>query len=398
MERYTIQKEKLRQASEYLAAEGIDLWLIPTREGSDPSLELLTKVKTVGLGAFLIASDGTCTAIASSIDAQDIEESGLFDRVIAYTDSFEAALKEAVAGAMPGSIAMNYSSGDHLCDGLGEGLYRMVAEELKDVYTGEYRSSEKVLSRVRAVKSPEELERLKKAIAVTNEIYDDVFPKIRVGMSEIEVGDLFVEAMRVRNVVNGTYGELAPPMVLKERIAHRRPGEARLEPGDFLIIDFSVAWDGYCSDIARTGYVLKDGETEAPAQMRETFENARDAISAAFRAVRPGVRGWEIDDVARRFLLEKGMPEITHATGHQIGLAVHDGGTLLGPRWSRYGQAPFGELAEGMVFTLEPTILRDSGYSALVEENILVTADGAECLSERQMELYLIPSSSNQRG
>lgn len=390
MDRYVIQKEKLAQASDYLRDEGIDLWLIPTREGSDPSLDLLTRVKTVGAGAFLITAGGEHLAVASSIDAQDIRESGLFTHVETYTDSYEEALEKTVARLAPGVIALNYSVNDHLCDGLGTGMYRLVTGALKNVFKGEYRSSEKILSRVRAVKSAEELKNLKRAIDITTEIYDIVFDRIRVGMSEIEVGDLFVEEMRKRGVINGTYGELAPPMVLKERIAHRRPGEARLEPGDFLIIDFSVAWEGYCSDIARTGYVLKEGETRPPAAMRETFENARDAISAAFEAVKPGRKGWEIDKTARDFLLEKGMPEITHATGHQIGLAVHDGGTLLGPRWARYGTAPYGEILEGMVFTLEPTILRDTGYSALVEENILVTKDGAEYLSKRQTELYLI--------
>lgn len=393
MEPYAIQKEKLRQASGYLSEEDIDLWLIPTREGSDPSLDLLTKVRTVGAGAFLVYADGRCVAVASSIDAQDIEESGLFDRVIAYTDSYEEVLRDIVAEAKPRSIALNYSEGDHLCDGLGEGMYRLVTRTLKDVFSGTFCSSEKILSEVRAVKSPEELNCLKKAIQITTEIYDAAFARIKVGMSEIEIGELFVDEMRRRNVVNGS-GEAAPPMVLKERIAHRGPGEARIEPGDFLIIDFSVAWEGYCSDIARTGYVLRDGENEAPAAMRETFMNARDAITAAFDEVRPGKAGWEIDETARRYLLDHGMPDITHATGHQIGLAVHDGGTLLGPRWSRYGQAPFGLLSEGMVFTLEPTILRDTGYSALVEENILVTGSGAEFLSDRQMELYLIPSGT----
>ena len=390
MDRYAIQKEKLEQAAGYLRDEGIDLWLIPTREGSDPSLDLLTRVKTVGAGAFFITASGKHLAVASAIDAQDIQESGLFSKVETYSDSYEEVLRKVVAEIDPGTIAINYSVNDHLCDGLGTGLYRLVTKALKGVYNGEYCSSEKMLSRVRAVKSAEELKNLKKAINITNDIYDIVFSRIKIGMSEIEVGDLFVEEMRKRNVVNGTYGELAPPMVLKERIAHRRPGEARLEPGDFLILDFSVAWEGYCSDIARTGYVLKEGETEAPPAMRETFENARDAISAAFEVVKPGKKGWEIDQTAREFLLNRGMPDITHATGHQIGLAVHDGGTLLGPRWARYGRAPYGEILEGMVFTLEPTILRDEGYSALVEENILVTEDGAEYLSRRQTELYLI--------
>lgn len=396
MGKYTIQKEKIAQASRYLKEEGIDLWLIPTREGSDPALDLLTKVRTVGLGAFIITAGGTAMALTSRIDIQDVEESGLFEKVFTYADSFEDSLRTIITDMNPQSIALNFSTDDHLCDGLGQGLYNLVTRSLQEVFSGEFVSSEKILSKVRAVKSSEEIRCLKKAIEITNDIYDRVFTKIRVGMSEIEIGELFVDEMRAGNLVNGFIGEMAPPMVLKERISHRKPGEARIEPGDFFIIDFSISWEGYCSDIARTAYVLRKGEIDAPDAMKETFINAFEAISRAFSAVRPGVKGWEIDTIARSFLLEQGMPEITHATGHQIGLSTHDGGTLLGPKWPRYGSAPYGEIAEGMVFTLEPTILRDVGFSALVEENILVTGNGAEYLSRRQKELYLIPYSESK--
>ena len=76
--------------------------------------------------------------------------------------------------------------------------------------------------------------------------------------------------------------------------------------------------------------------------------------------------------------------------GFHIGVTdLHDGGTILGPQWERYGDAPYGELEEGNVFTIEPTILMSPQPSMLVEENVLVTADGAEWLSERQTHLWL---------
>ncbi|HZJ10019.1 MAG TPA: M24 family metallopeptidase, partial [Trueperaceae bacterium] len=80
---------------------------------------------------------------------------------------------------------------------------------------------------------------------------------------------------------------------------------------------------------------------------------------------------------------------ISHATGHQVGRHVHDGGVILGPRWERYGDAPYGALEEGNVFTIEPTILMSPAPSMLVEENVVVTASGAQWLSERQTSLWL---------
>ncbi len=196
--------------------------------------------------------------------------------------------------------------------------------------------------------------------------------------------------MSRRGVVEAGSKELVMPIVMKERIAHRAPGNAVLQKGDFLIMDFGIDFQGYCSDIARTVYFLKDGETKAPKAIQEKFDAAHEAITRASQAIHPGVIGYEVDQVAREYLLSVGMPEITHATGHQLGQFEHDGGAMFAPRWERYGNAPYGMIEENMVLTLEPTILNDNDYSILCEEDILVTKTGAEFLSKRQDELILI--------
>uniref|UniRef100_UPI001124FA4D M24 family metallopeptidase n=1 Tax=Escherichia coli TaxID=562 RepID=UPI001124FA4D len=75
--------------------------------------------------------------------------------------------------------------------------------------------------------------------------------------------------------------------------------------------------------------------------------------------------------------------------GHGVGRAVHDGGPLLGPRWDRSGQTPYGMIEPGMVFTLECGVATARGYLGL-EEEIVVEADGARWLSPPQTELWLI--------
>jgi Xaa-Pro aminopeptidase len=84
------------------------------------------------------------------------------------------------------------------------------------------------------------------------------------------------------------------------------------------------------------------------------------------------------------------MPELTHATGHQIGAYAHDGGAMFAPKWERYGNAPYGVIQPGMVLSLEPTVFYDDDFCAIVEEEILVTQYGAEFLTKRQDELILI--------
>ncbi|MGG4498539.1 M24 family metallopeptidase [Brevibacillus reuszeri] len=389
---YIINQQKMEQAVQYLQDGDIDLWLILTSEGSDPCLPLVTGVKSVGPAAFIIGKDGQKYAMCSSIDAQDIEESGLFDQVLKYSTELGQTLQALVGQLQPKTIALNYSRKENLADGLTTGRYRWLCDVLKDCFIGQFVSSESFLEKLRSIKTALEVERIQQAIFITQDIYEEVFAQLKVGLSEIEIGQLFVRAMEKREVVNGVDRTLSMPIVMKERIAHRPPGEAIVEPGDLVIMDFSVDYEGYVSDIARTVYFLKPGEIKAPAHIQAAFEAAHAAITEAGNTLKPGVQGFEVDLVARNLLLDRGMPEITHATGHQIGRDVHDGGALLGPRWERYGNAPYGVIEAGMVFTLEPTILPEDGPTFIVEENVLVTETGIEYLTVRQDELILIPS------
>lgn len=387
---YEVNQEKIKQSIELLKQEEIDMWIVYSSEGSDPAVPLLTGIHTVGPTAFVVTRDGYAYALCSRIDAQESQQSGLFDQVLIYQTDLSEILKPLVEEKAPEKIAINISQNDNLCDGLTMGRYRWLKRTLGEMYAERFVSSESFLSKLRSVKSPEEIRRIQKAVDLTTEIYDEVFEQLRPGLSESEVGQIFLKEMEKRNVVNGLSKQLTMPMVLKERIAHREPGDAVVESGDFLIMDFSVEYQGYVSDIARTAYFLREGETQAPEEMRKSFDAAFDAITLAKEAIQPGMQGFEIDQVARKHLLDCGMPEITHATGHQIGRATHDGGTLFGPKWERYGSAPYGTIDAGMVFTLEPTILRKEGTSILVEENIVITESGAEFISKRQESIILI--------
>lgn len=387
---YQVQKEKLDQTIDYLNKLNIDMWLIFTSEGSDPCIPLVTGVGTVGPGIFIITKEGKKLALCSSIDAQDLEESLLFDEVLKHSGSLEKILVDVITKIKPRNIALNISPEEHLADGLTAGRFRWIKNNLRDVFHGEFVSSEPFLSLIRSIKTKTEIELIEKAVKVTEEIYTRVFRKMRAGMTEKELGALFVKEMEDENVVNGIDRAFSMPIVLKENIAHRGPSEAVINEGDLVIFDFSVEVEGYVSDVARTVYFLKEGETDAPEQIKQAFSAVHEGISKAANMIKPGVKGYEVDLASRNYYLSLGYPEISHATGHQIGRDVHDGGVLLGPRWKRYGKAPYGELQEGMVFTIEPTLFLDNGIHFIVEENVVVTAQGMRYLTKRQNELILI--------
>lgn len=385
-----IAEQKLAQAAEYLRQENIDLWLIYASEGSDPAVSLLTGLKTVGRTFFLFTKEGKRYALCTTIDALESKNSGLFDEVFTYPQDPKERLNELLDMIAPHTIALNYSEEDNLCDGLTTGRYRYLSRILSK-YVDSFQSSEKILQRIRSIKTSEEIAAVRKAVEITEEIYQEVFAQLRPGLTEYEIGQMFVDGMSRHGVIAAATKDMSMPIVMKEKISHRDPGNAVVQPGDFLIMDFGVDYMGYCSDISRTAYFLKPGETEAPERFRMIFESAHNAISAAFSVAKPGAKGYEVDAAARSYLVSRGLPEITHATGHQIGRQEHDGGTMLAPKWNRYGKAPYGVLEKDMLFTLEPTVLMGDGdYSVLCEEDIHITEDGAEFISHRQESLVLI--------
>ena len=389
-EQHQLHTEKIAQARAYMAQEGIDCWLIRDRGVGDRSVALLFGTPTRSDALYLITADRVI-AIASPEDAPTVRDAGLFDETVVYEGTSGAAAAAAIVERLdPARIALNRSRDNNLSDGMAMGAYRQLIAALGATYRERTVSSEGFIQGLRSIKSEQEVAYIRRAIAITLEIYDEVFAALRPGMSEIEIGELFIAGMKSRGVINGITRELTPPIVMKHKIAHRAPGEGILERGDYLIMDFSVDYMGYCSDIARTAYVLKEGETHASEAMERAFRTVRAATDRAVEALRPGAIGKDVDHAARQYVLDHGYPNIFHAVGHQVGRDVHDGGTILGPEKKNYRKESLGTIEVGMVFAIEPTILYEEGPAIISEDNYLVTATGVELLGEPQRELVLV--------
>ena len=172
--------------------------------------------------------------------------------------------------------------------------------------------------------------------------------------------------------------------------AHAGPTDRAIEPGHIVNVDFGVRRNGFCSDLQRTWYVLRAGETQAPAAVQRGFDTILKSIRDAAAAIRPGVTGAAIDDVARGVVTAAGYDEYPHGTGHQIGRVAHDGGGGLLPRWERYGDRPLLPIEAGQCFTIEPRLTVAGHGIATCEDIVVVEEGGAKFLSRPQEALWLV--------
>ncbi len=382
--------EKSKQARDLLAHD--ELWLFLTREGSDPASRLVFDAGVSGMAAFMLHPDRGVLALVANYDEGHVDRLGVFNEIRAYERSFEDAFKQWLQEIKPTTLYLNYSESDHLSDGLSHGQYLKIKTITDTVLPdAKLSSSEDLLSIVRGCKTNEELQRLQKAIDASSELYQQLLPKLKVGQSEKEIQSLMLDIAKDLGfeMELGDYGG-ALVCINRVGLAHRAPGNDSVQAGDLVILDHGLYFQGYCSDLARTIYFKKENETQAPEKEQHAFQSAFDAITKAFEALKPDLEGWQIDKIARDHHLANGYPEISHATGHQIGRHIHDGGAILGPKWERYGKAPYIPLAQGNVFTLEPTILQSPEPSMLVEENVVITKEGASWLSKRQTHLWTV--------
>ena len=391
----TLVPEKLDQAVEILGEQDVDLWLTLVRETlltTDPCLDLVAGVYCAWQGAFLVSRTGERIAIVGRFDAPSVVQLGAYD-VVGYDESVRPALREVIERLAPRSIAVNYSESDPAADGLTHGLWRVLQETLaRSLYAERLVSSEGIVNALRGRKSPEEVRRIRGAVEATEEILERVGAELRPGQSEVEIASRMHDEVAALGLGYAWGKEHCPAVNAgpEKEVGHSAPGDLLTNRGELLHVDFGVSRDDYCSDLQRVWYFLDEGETSPPEDVARTWQALWDSVDAGVELLRPGVAGWEVDAAARKSLMAAGFPEPKYALGHQLGRRAHDGGTLLGPPWDRYGTAPMGRVEEGNVFTVEfGTAVPGRGYIGL-EEDVLVTADGVEWLSTPQRELWLV--------
>lgn len=391
-----VYQEKIKQADQLLAEFELDAWLVfvrETAEHTDPVIKLLGPLNAVWEAAFVFGRGGQRIAIAGQGDDEAIRRLRLFDEVIPYTQSIRDELVRVLTRLNPRTIGLNYSRSDVSADGLTYGMFLNLQEYLRGTpWLDRLVSAEAFVDAWRGRKTSQELNRMRRANDIAMEIFEATGEWLRPGLSEKEIHQFAHEQTRQRGVETSWEADFCPGLNAGPNSpwGHVGASDEKTAPGYTLNMDFGVKVNGYCSDHQRVWYFLREGETKAPPEVVKIFEAVVGAIQAAADFVRPGVQGWEVDAVARDYLVKAGYPEYPHALGHSVGRYAHDGGMGFYPRWERYGNKPYSQIAENGVFTLELGVRSEFGYISL-EEEILVTATGCEWFSPPQQALMLVP-------
>lgn len=390
-----IQLEKIQQAVGILQEQNVDLWLTFVREtehNADPALPLISPVNVTWHTALIITRSGYKVAIAGRYEIANFQRMGIWDETISYDQSIQPALLEVLNRLQPAQIAVNYSESDTAADGLSHGMYLTLRRYLQGT-PYQLISAENILMSLRGRKTPAEIARIRAAVALTDDIIKRITAFLKPGLSELDIAR-FIHAEYAKEGVIPSWDHAYCPTVTvgaDSPVGHVSPSaEYITAPGKLVRIDQGVVLNEYISDIQRVWYLQPQGETSIPAPIQHAFDSVRAAIMAAAAVLKPGAQGAVVDDAARQTIVAAGYPEYQHAVGHHIGRTVHDGSTLLGPRWERYGQTPYGIVEAGNCFTLELGV-SVPGYGLVsLEEDVLVTDHGIEWLGAPQTEIFVV--------
>ena len=235
----------------------------------------------------------------------------------------------------------------------------------------------KEINGFRAVKEEWELAIMRKAQAITDKAFAEVCPRIKVGMTELELQAELIYCL----YKNGATGLAFDPIVVSgpnSSLPHGVAGERVIQEGDFVTMDFGALYMGYCSDMTRT--VAVGFATE---EMEKIYNTVLEAQLAGLAASKAGVPGKDIDGAARKVITDAGYGEyFGHGYGHSLGLEIHE---APNPNVRNEDGMPLGAVASA-----EPGIYLPGKFGVRIEDCCVFLEDGIEILTKSPKNLIIV--------
>ncbi|MBI4035609.1 aminopeptidase P family protein [Candidatus Daviesbacteria bacterium] len=226
----------------------------------------------------------------------------------------------------------------------------------------------------RSIKTEDEIKKIEQACKLGDKAFEYILKKIKPGVTEKEI------AFELEYFVKKAGADLSFPSIVacskNSSIPHHQTGNTRLEErrGQFVLLDFGVKLENYCSDMTRTVFFGKP--TQQQRRIYETVLAAQqkviDYITESLKSGKP-VKAVSADKAARDYIISKGYPSIPHSLGHGIGLEVHEHPSLS-PKSKEI-------LKEGMVFSIEPGIYIEDFGGVRIEDLFVLKKGGLQQLT-----------------
>jgi Xaa-Pro aminopeptidase len=230
---------------------------------------------------------------------------------------------------------------------------------------------------LRAVKGPDELDAIRRATEITNQVYEALAEEQFSGRTEQELVWRMTELFHEHGADEPAFAiDIAAGSTASS--PHAVPGDRVVEEGELVLVDAGAKVDGYCSDCTRTFAV-----GEVSDSLREIYDVTREAQQAGLDAVRAGAAGREVDAAARAVIADAGYGEnFGHGLGHGLGLLVHEAPNLRPESTDT--------LEAGNVVTVEPGIYLSGVGGVRIEDLVVVTEDGCDVLTSFPKDLTAV--------
>lgn len=223
-----------------------------------------------------------------------------------------------------------------------------------------------VVEKMRSVKDAAELEKLRHVCRLTDRLFDHILGILKPGMAERSLA-AEIDIWMIRNGMSPSFGTIVASGA-RGALPHGRASEKPIEEGDLVTMDFGGYFDYYTSDMTRTVCVGK-----ADSKQKEIYDIVLDAQMAGVDAAQAGLKGREVDSVARKMIESKGYGQyFGHGLGHGVGLEVHEE-----PRFSVTDE---NTMEPGMVLSVEPGIYVPGWGGVRIEDLVVITDKQAEVL------------------
>lgn len=394
------------------------VWIM-INDGSADKLFSKYFFKGLDTKTICIVSQNKIYLIVSGLDKDNLEkityekgEKNLVETYIYNTvNELEQIIEDVIAKLhFPSDISLSYSTiSDNTIDILTHGAYIDLTNLLKIPYKKYFKrvkfsSAEHIIYDLVSRKTDKQIQRLKMLATITDLILKETFSRITVGLTEIEIVELThkVTDEVIKKVTSKKDNEImyydmawdnCPIVLTGENLAkggHSLPSKRKLKYEDTIYFDFGIKAefiDGEIlyTDMQRMGYAKADDNTPVPKSVQRVFDTLVKAIEDGMDEMKSDVKAYIVDSIVRKQILKEGFPDYNHATGHAVGLNVHDSGAVISLKAGKRAKL---NLIENGVYTLEPRINIANGGS--IEEMIQVTKYGGIPLCEPQKKLYIV--------